>query len=167
MVPPQEEKNGIPRTLVVGGAGFLGSHLCDRFISEGHKVICLDSLLTGRLGNIRHLFSHPHFTFVRHDVTQPGALPTVLGNRPEEFDFLKFDYVLHLASPDSSKDYPNHRLQTLKVGALGCYHTLGLAKRHGSVFLLASTANCNSPANSKGEAHRAPASSASACTKRK
>lgn len=139
MITPQKEKKDIPRTLLVGGAGFLGSHLCDRFIEEGHEVICMDNLLTGSLENIQHLLSHPRFMFIRHDITQPIALPSVIRKKSGRNDFLKVDYVVHLASPDSPKDYPHHRLHTLKIGALGCYHTLGLAKEQGSVFLLAST----------------------------
>lgn len=161
MIPlHQDVKNVIPRTLVVGGAGFLGSHLCDRLIGEGHDVICMDNLLTGRLENIQHLFAHPRFTFVQHDVTKPIALPSAIGKGPGQEGFIKFDYVLHLALQDSPKDYLRHRLQTLKIEALGCYHTLGLAKEHGSVFLLASTPEIvgGSPVDSQEEMHGGPAS---------
>jgi dTDP-glucose 4,6-dehydratase len=115
------------RVLVTGGAGFLGSHLCDRLIAEGHEVICLDSLLTGRAENIVHLQPHPRFTFIQHDITQPFFIAE------------RVDWVLHFASPASPKDYGAHPIHTLKVGALGTYHMLGLAKAHGARFLLAST----------------------------
>ncbi|MFA0733370.1 MAG: hypothetical protein LKKZDAJK_002684 [Candidatus Fervidibacter sp.] len=115
------------RVLVTGGAGFLGSHLCDRLIAEGHEVICLDSLLTGQVDNIAHLQTHPRFTFIRHDITQPFFIAE------------QVDWVLHFASPASPKDYGAHPIHTLKVGALGTYHMLGLAKAHGAKFLLAST----------------------------
>lgn len=115
------------RVLVTGGAGFLGSHLCDRLIAEGHEVICLDSLLTGREDNIAHLQSHPRFTFIQHDITHPFFIAE------------RVDWVLHFASPASPKDYGAHPIHTLKVGALGTYHMLGLAKAHGAKFLLAST----------------------------
>ena len=130
-----------PLTLVTGGAGFLGSHLCDRLLAEGHDVICLDNLITGRRENIQHLLAHPHFRFVLHDVTRPIDLPALLatspGHRPSPPRPLS--YILHFASPASPKDYARHPIHTLKVGALGTYHALGLAKAHGSVFLLAST----------------------------
>jgi dTDP-glucose 4,6-dehydratase len=115
------------RVLVTGGAGFLGSHLCDRLIAEGHEVICLDSLLTGRADNIAHLQRHPRFTFIQHDITHPFFIAE------------RVDWVLHFASPASPKDYGAHPIHTLKVGALGTYHMLGLAKAHGAKFLLAST----------------------------
>ncbi len=136
-----------PRSLVTGGAGFIGSHLCDRLIAEGHEVICLDSLLTGRVENIRHLLDDPFFTFISHDVTKPILLPSLLlspasskftsGHRFADPE--RLDYILHLASPASPVDYARHPIHTLKLGSLGTYYTLGLAKRHGSVFLLAST----------------------------
>ncbi len=137
-------KSSRPRTLVTGGAGFLGSHLCDRLIAEGHNVICLDNLLTGRPDNIDDLVGHPRFTFVQHDVTKPIDLPTLLGNSKRALGqghqgIHRLDYVLHFASPASPKDYARHPIHTLKVGALGTYHALGLAKANESVFLLAST----------------------------
>lgn len=139
-----------PRTLVSGGAGFLGSHLCDRLLAENHEVYCLDNLLTGRLDNIRHLIHRPRFTFVECDVTKPIDLSNMLslagrrarGIRPVSNKLGHsghIDYVLHLASPASPKDYARHPIHTLKLGGLGTYYALGLAKSHGSVFLLAST----------------------------
>ena len=131
-----------PLTLVTGGAGFLGSHLCDRLLAEGHRVFCLDNLLTGRRENIRHLAHHPHFRFVECDVTKPINLDTALkgrGRRGGASPVPRIDYVLHLASPASPKDYARYRIHTLKLGALGTYHALGVAKSQGSVFLLAST----------------------------
>jgi dTDP-glucose 4,6-dehydratase len=127
--------------LVTGGAGFLGSHLCDRLLAEGHDVVCLDNLITGRMENIWYLLYHPHFRFVRHDVTQPIDLPALLGPAAGQpgFTLRPLSYVLHFASPASPKDYTRHPIPTLKVGTLGTQHALGLAKAHGSVFLLAST----------------------------
>ena len=127
--------------MVTGGAGFLGSHLSDRLLAEGHDVICLDNLITGRRENIQHLLAHPHFRFVLHDVTQPIDLPALLANSQGQAPFADrpLNYILHFASPASPKDYARHPIHTLKVGALGTYHALGLAKAHGSVILLAST----------------------------
>ncbi|MFQ5741597.1 MAG: UDP-glucuronic acid decarboxylase family protein [Acidobacteriota bacterium] len=115
------------RTLVTGGAGFLGSHVCDRLIVEGHEVLCLDNLLTGRLENVGHVMHHERFTFLEHDVTKPIEIEGPLDN------------VLHFASPASPKDYEKHPIHTLKVGALGTYHALGLAKAKGAVLLVASS----------------------------
>ncbi len=119
----------MPRTLITGGAGFLGSHLCDRFIAEGHEVLCMDNLVTGNTDNIAHLFERPdeQFKFIHHDVT----------------DYIhvggELDYVLHFASPASPADYLRLPIQTLKVGALGTHKALGLAKAKGARLLLAST----------------------------
>ena len=95
----------MPRTLITGGAGFLGSHLCDRFVAEGHEVICMDNLLTGTTQNIAHLRAKPHFHFIEHDVTTYIEVDGPL------------DYVLHFASPASPIDYLRLPIQTLKVGA--------------------------------------------------
>ena len=115
------------RTLVTGGAGFLGSHLCDRLIQDGHYVICMDNLITGDLNNIAHLFGHERFKFIKHDVT--------------EYIFVegKLDNILHFASPASPIDYLELPIQTLKVGSLGTHKALGLAKEKNARFLLAST----------------------------
>jgi dTDP-glucose 4,6-dehydratase len=115
------------RTLITGGAGFLGSHLCDRFIDEGHEVICVDNLITGNRDNIAHLFGNPKFRFIHHDVTEYIYVAEDL------------DYVLHFASPASPIDYLELPIQTLKVGAMGTHKALGLAKDKGARLLLAST----------------------------
>lgn len=115
------------RVLITGGAGFLGSHLCDRFIREGYKVICMDNLLTGFRENIRHLLDHEDFSFVNHDVTN---FIHVEGD---------LDLILHFASPASPIDYLEMPIQTLKVGSLGTHKALGLAKAKNARFLLAST----------------------------
>jgi dTDP-glucose 4,6-dehydratase len=133
-------KNLGPLSLVTGGAGFLGSHLSDRLLAEGHDVICLDNLITGRRENIQHLLDHPHYRFVLHDVTQPIDLPALFASSGQPpFPLRPLSYLLHFASPASPRDYARHPIHTLKVGALGTYHALGLAKAQGSVFLLAST----------------------------
>ncbi len=115
------------RIVITGGAGFLGSHLCDRLLSRGHDIICLDNLLTGTVDNIAHLMGHERFRFVKHDVT--------------EYIFIgePLDAVMHFASPASPRDYLELPIQTLKVGALGTHKTLGLAKQKHARFLLAST----------------------------
>ena len=113
--------------VVTGGAGFLGSHLCDRLLSEGFKVICVDNLITGNTNNIAHLISNEDFKFVKHDVTNYIYLPG------------RIDYILHFASPASPIDYLKFPIQTLKVGSLGTHKALGLAKEKKAHFLLAST----------------------------
>jgi len=115
------------RILITGGAGFLGSHLCDRFIGEGHEVVCIDNLITGNRDNIAHLFGDPKFKFIHHDVTEYLYVAGPL------------DYVLHLASPASPIDYLELPIQTLKVGAMGTHKVLGLAKDKKARFFLAST----------------------------
>lgn len=115
------------RILITGAAGFLGSHLCDRFITEGHEVIGMDDFITGSPANIAHLDGHPAFQFIEHNVTEFIDVPGPL------------DGVLHFASPASPVDYLELPIQTLKVGSLGTHKTLGLAKAKGARFLLAST----------------------------
>ena len=114
------------KTIVTGGAGFLGSHLCDLLLGKGHEVICIDNLVTGNTRNIEHIDSDK-FTYLKHDITKP----IYFGD--------KIDYIFHLASPASPIDYLDLPIQTLKVGALGTYNLLGLAKEQGARFLLAST----------------------------
>ncbi|NWG12328.1 MAG: SDR family oxidoreductase [Acidobacteria bacterium] len=115
------------RIVITGGAGFLGSHLCDRLLGMGHHVLCLDNLITGSVDNISHLMGHERFRFVKHDVT--------------EYIFIgePIDAVMHFASPASPRDYLEFPIQTLKVGALGTHKTLGLARAKRCRFLLAST----------------------------
>ena len=115
------------RILITGGAGFIGSHLCDRYLEEGHEVIAMDNLSTGSINNIEHLAGHPRFSFVKHDVTNYIYVAGPV------------DRVLHLASLPSPVDYLNYPIQTLKVGALGTHKALGLAMAKGATFLLAST----------------------------
>ncbi len=115
------------RILITGAAGFLGSHLCDRFLKEGYQVVGMDNLLTGNIKNIEHLFPVKEFEFFHHDVTK---FVHVAGN---------IDYILHFASPASPIDYLKMPIQTLKVGAMGTHHLLGLAKAKGSRILIAST----------------------------
>ena len=114
-------------TLITGAAGFLGSHLCDRFINEGHHVIAMDNLITGDIKNIEHHFSNKNFEFIEHDVTKHIEIPA------------KLDYILHFASPASPIDYLKIPIQTLKVGALGTHNCLGLAKAKKARMLVAST----------------------------
>lgn len=115
------------RVLITGGAGFLGSHLCDKFIEEGYEVICMDNFITGSPDNIVHLFDNKRFKFVNYDVTNYIYVEGHL------------DYILHFASPASPIDYLKLPIQTMKVGSLGTHKTLGLAKAKGARFLLAST----------------------------
>jgi len=115
------------RVLITGAAGFLGSHLCDRFIKEGYHVIGMDNLITGDLKNIEHLFKLEHFEFYHHDVSKFIYVPGQL------------DYILHFASPASPIDYLKIPIQTLKVGSLGIHNCLGLAKQKGARVLIAST----------------------------
>jgi dTDP-glucose 4,6-dehydratase len=120
------------RVLVTGGNGFLGSHLCDRLLAEGHHVVALDNLITGSTVNIEHLHNEPNFSFIKHDISNPIILPE------------KIDFVMHMASPASPNPaspygYPQLPIQTLKVGALGTHNALGIARANNARFLLAST----------------------------
>jgi dTDP-glucose 4,6-dehydratase len=114
-------------SIVTGGAGFLGSHLCERLLEEGHRVVCVDNLITGTKANIAHILDDDAFEFLEHDVTRPFE---VLGT---------IDNVLHFASPASPIDYLELPIQTLKVGSLGTHNTLGVAKAKQARYLLAST----------------------------
>jgi dTDP-glucose 4,6-dehydratase len=117
----------VGRIVVTGGAGFLGSHLCERLLARGDEVVCLDNLITGALENIEHLFGQPGFTFVEHDVSTYVWVPGDV------------DAVLHFASPASPVDFERIPIQILKVGSLGTHNALGLAKAKGARFFLAST----------------------------
>ncbi|MCM8797423.1 MAG: SDR family oxidoreductase [Candidatus Omnitrophica bacterium] len=113
--------------VITGGAGFIGSHLCDRFIQEGFRVICLDNFITGSKDNIMHLFDERDFRLVEHNVTKHIEIKE------------RIDYILHFASPASPQDYLKYPIQTLKAGSLGTLNTLGLAKEKKARFMLAST----------------------------
>ena len=117
----------MPRILITGAAGFLGSHLCDRFIREGYEVVAMDNLITGDLRNLEHLQSLPQFSLVHHDVSRRIELSGPL------------DYILHFASPASPIDYLKIPIQTLKVGSLGTHNCLGLALAKKARILVAST----------------------------
>ena len=117
------------RVLVTGGAGFLGSHLCDALLAEGHRVTCVDNFLTGRKDNITHLANEPRFDLIEQDVCA-------------SFDPGHVDYVFHFASPASPIDYMQHGIETLRAGSLGTMHCLELAERYRAKFLLASTSEC-------------------------
>jgi len=117
------------RVLVTGGAGFLGSHLCDALLGEGHSVVAADNLLTGRARNVHHLRNESRFEFRQVDVTEP-------------FDVGKVDYVFNFASPASPVDYMVHGIPTLKVGSVGTFNALEVARRHGAKFFMASTSEC-------------------------
>jgi dTDP-glucose 4,6-dehydratase len=118
------------RVCITGGAGFIGSHLCERFLAEGDHVICMDNFLTGSPDNVAHLFKNPRFTFIQQDVTNYVYVDGPL------------DAILHFASPASPVDYLEKPIQTLKVGSLGTHKALGLAKAKGARLLLASTSEC-------------------------
>jgi dTDP-glucose 4,6-dehydratase len=117
----------VQRTLITGGAGFVGSHLCERFLKDGHEVHCLDNFITSGQDNVAHLFANPNFKLIVHDISKPYHSDTIFSN------------VLHFASPASPVDYLQHPIPTMKVGALGTLNALGIAKRFKSRFLLAST----------------------------
>ncbi|MFM8365833.1 MAG: UDP-glucuronic acid decarboxylase family protein [Verrucomicrobiota bacterium] len=119
-----------PVSVVTGGAGFLGSHLTDRLLKEGHRVIAIDNLITGNVANIEHLAGNKDYKFIQHDVTDFIYIPG------------KVDYVWHFASPASPIDYLRIPIPTLKVGSLGTHNTLGLAKDKGAAYILASTSEC-------------------------
>ncbi len=117
------------RAVVTGGAGFLGSHLCDALLADGYSVVAVDNLLTGRLSNLDHLRKDSRFEFRQKDVSEP-------------FDCGSVDYVFHFASPASPVDYSVHGIPTLKVGSLGTFHSLDVARKYGAKFLVASTSEC-------------------------
>ncbi len=119
-----------PISVITGGSGFLGSHLSDRLLAEGHRVIAVDNLITGNTANIEHLAGNQDFKFIRHDVTEYIFIPG------------KVDYVWHFASPASPIDYLKIPIPTLKVGSLGTHNALGLAREKGAAFILASTSEC-------------------------
>ena len=137
-------KSNAPRSLVTGGAGFLGSHVCDRLIAEGHEVLCLDNLLTGSLKNIEHLIGNPRFQFVQADVADPAGLAATLGLAkappgPGSKPAGALDYILDLASPASPVDYARYPIETLRAGSEGTRQALELARACGSVFLVTSS----------------------------
>jgi dTDP-glucose 4,6-dehydratase len=115
--------------LITGGAGFLGSHLCDQLIQEGYRVLCVDNLITGRLENLRQLANERRFRFEEHDASEP-------------FDYGRVDYVFDLASPASPADYTTHGIETLKAGSYGTFNALEVAKKYGAKFLISSTSEC-------------------------
>jgi dTDP-glucose 4,6-dehydratase len=118
-----------PRALVTGGAGFLGSHLCDALLAEGYSVLAVDNLLTGRLSNLDHLRNNSQFEFRKIDINQP-------------FDCGHVDYVFHFACPASPVDYTVHGVETLQVGSLGTFHALDVARKYGAKYLVSSTSEC-------------------------
>jgi dTDP-glucose 4,6-dehydratase len=117
------------RALVTGGAGFLGSHLCDALLAEGYAVIAVDNLLTGSQSNLAHLTNEPRFEFRQLDINRP-------------FDCGPVDYVFHFASPASPVDYTVHGIETLQVGSLGTFHALDVARKYGAKYLVSSTSEC-------------------------
>ena len=118
------------KTLITGGAGFIGSHLCEHYLAKGHEVICVDNLITGRLDNIAHLFENEKFKFIKHNIT--------------EFIYVAddIDNILHFASPASPIDFQKYPIQILKVGSLGTHNALGLAKEKKAKFLFAASSEC-------------------------
>ena len=117
------------RALVTGGAGFLGSHLCDALLHDSYSVIAVDNLVTGNLRNLEHLRNEPRFEFRQQDINQP-------------FDCGPVNYVFHFASPASPVDYAEHGIDTLKVGSLGTFHALDVAHKYGAKYLVSSTSEC-------------------------
>ena len=117
------------RALVTGGAGFLGSHLCDALLAEGYDVLCVDNLLTGREANLTHLKNDSRFEFKNHDINEP-------------FDFGRVDFIFHFACPASPVDYMEHGIATLKVGSHGTLHALDLALKYKAKYLISSTSEC-------------------------
>ena len=117
------------RALITGGAGFLGSHLCDALLGDGWSVVVVDSLITGRRANFEHLRNEPRFEFIEKDICEP-------------FDPGPVNYVFHFASPASPVDYGIHGIHTLKVGSFGTFHALGVAKKYGAKYLVSSTSEC-------------------------
>jgi dTDP-glucose 4,6-dehydratase len=117
------------RALVTGGAGFLGSHLCDALLAEGWNVVAVDNLLTGRRANLAHLANDSRFEFVEKDICEP-------------FDVGQLDYVFHFASPASPVDYMQHGIETLQVGSLGTFHALDIARKYNAKYLVSSTSEC-------------------------
>jgi dTDP-glucose 4,6-dehydratase len=117
------------RALVTGGAGFLGSHLCDSLLADGWSVVVVDNLLTGRRSNLAHFVHEPRFEFAEQDICEP-------------FDVGKVDYVFHFASPASPVDYSVHGVETLKVGSLGTFHALDIARKYGAKYFVSSTSEC-------------------------
>ena len=117
------------RAVVTGGAGFLGSHLCDALLADGWSVVVVDNLLTGRSGNLAHLASEPRFEFVEKDICEP-------------FDVGQVDYVFHFASPASPVDYHTHGIATLRVGSLGTFHALDVARKYNAKYFVSSTSEC-------------------------
>jgi dTDP-glucose 4,6-dehydratase len=118
------------RILIAGAAGFIGSHMCERLLAEGHEVVAVDNFLTGREENVAHLHSRPHFRLIRHDITRPLPIDG------------KLDAVINMASPASPKDYLEHPIETLDVGSAGTRNLLELARAHSAVSLLTSTSEC-------------------------
>lgn len=117
------------RLLVTGGAGFIGSHLCDALLGEGHHVICVDNFITGSRRNLAHLHNEPRFELIEQDVNRP-------------YDAGAVDYIFHFASPASPADYMEHGIETLQVGSLGSFHCLELARKYNARYLVASTSEC-------------------------
>jgi dTDP-glucose 4,6-dehydratase len=117
------------RAVITGGAGFLGSHLCDALLAEGWNVVVIDNLLTGRRANLAHLNAEPRFEFIEQDICEP-------------FDVGKVNYVFHFASPASPVDYHNHGIATLKVGSLGTFHALEVARKYDARYFVSSTSEC-------------------------